>query len=137
MSLQPQALPPIPDATVAAARVAFPHGNRDIKLRDALGVCYTDQDFASLFPTRGQPAETPWRWALVLVFQFAEGLSDAQTAEAVRARIDWKYALSLDLTDAGFDVACFTLDWEKQVAMCPQGMASRKGRKRRMPMARR
>jgi transposase len=28
--------------------------------------------------------------------QFAEGLSDRQ-AEAVRARIDWKYALSLTL----------------------------------------
>ena|SRR5215469_6830940 len=32
-----------------------------------------------------------------------EGLSDRQAAEAVRERIDWKYALSLDLTDPGFD----------------------------------
>ena len=35
--------------------------------------------------------------------QFAEGLSDAQAADAVRGRIDWKYALALELTDAGFD----------------------------------
>ncbi len=35
--------------------------------------------------------------------QFAEGLSDRQAAEAVRARIVWKYALGLELTDAGFD----------------------------------
>ncbi len=35
--------------------------------------------------------------------QFAEGLADRQAAEAVRARIDWKYALGLDLTDPGFD----------------------------------
>jgi transposase len=28
----------------------------------------------------------------VTVLQFAEGLSDRQAAEAVRARIDWKYA---------------------------------------------
>lgn len=28
---------------------------------------------------------------------------EAPVADAVRARIDWKYALSLDLTDAGFD----------------------------------
>ncbi len=41
--------------------------------------------------------------ALVTIFQFAEGLSDAQAADAVRSRIDWKYALSLELTDAGFD----------------------------------
>src|SRR5262249_52137891 len=35
--------------------------------------------------------------------QFAEGLSDRQAAEAVRARIDWKYALGLELEDPGFD----------------------------------
>ena len=56
-----------------------------------------------MFPTHGQPAETPWRLALVTIMQFAEGLSDRQAAEAVRARIDWKYALGLELTDPGFN----------------------------------
>ena len=37
--------------------------------------------------------------------QFAEELSDVQAADAVRARIDWKYALALDLTDPGFDAS--------------------------------
>jgi len=32
-----------------------------------------------------------------------EGLSDRQAAEAVRSRIDWKYALGLELADPGFD----------------------------------
>jgi len=35
--------------------------------------------------------------------QFAEGLSDRQAAGAVRGRIDWKYVLTLELTDPGFD----------------------------------
>ena len=35
--------------------------------------------------------------------QFMENLSDRQAADAVRSRIDWKYVLSLELTDAGFD----------------------------------
>ncbi len=35
--------------------------------------------------------------------QFVEGLTDRQAADAVRSRIDWKYALSLELTDRGFD----------------------------------
>src|SRR5688572_12578576 len=35
--------------------------------------------------------------------QFRENLSDRQAAEAVRARIDWKYLLGLDLDDPGFD----------------------------------
>ena len=61
------------------------------------------EQFADLFPPQGQPAEAPWRMALVTVMQFAEGLSDRQAAEAVRSRIDWKYALGLELTDEGFD----------------------------------
>jgi transposase len=39
---------------------------------------------------------------LVLVLQFAKGVSDCQAADAVRAPIDWKYALGLELTDTGF-----------------------------------
>jgi transposase len=35
--------------------------------------------------------------------QFLENLSDRQAADAVRGRIDWKYALSLELEDDGFD----------------------------------
>jgi transposase len=72
-------------------------------LRDAVGPIYDDASFAALFARRGRPAEAPWRLALVTVMQFAEGLSDRQAAEAVRARIDWKYALGLELTDPGFD----------------------------------
>jgi transposase len=74
-----------------------------MQLRDALGTIYTDEVFADLFPTHGQPAEAPWRLALVTVFQFMEGLTDRQAADAVRDRLAWKYALSLELTDPGFD----------------------------------
>ncbi len=85
------------------ARAAFPRGNIYVQMRDVLGAIYDDASFASLFPNRGQPAEAPWRLALVTVMQFAEGLPDRQAAEAVRARIDWKYALGLELDDPGFD----------------------------------
>lgn len=88
--------------TAQIARAAFPKGNLYIRLRDELGTLYTDEDFASVYPRRGQPALTPWRLALVTVMQFLENLSDRQAADAVRARIDWKYALGLELTDAGF-----------------------------------
>src|SRR5437667_9448341 len=68
-----------------------------------LRAIYTDEAFADLFPTHGQPALAPWRLALVTVFQFMEGLTDRQAADAVRDRLAWKYALSLDLCDPGFD----------------------------------
>jgi transposase len=72
-------------------------------MRDEFGAIFADAAFASLFPTRGQPAEAPWRLALVTIMQYIEDLSDRRAADAVRSRIDWKYALSLELTDTGFD----------------------------------
>ena len=103
MSLHPQEIPPVPDETRRVAQAAFPRGNVYMRIRDELGAIYDDQLLAALFPTRGQPAAPPWRLALTTVLQFAEGLSDRQAADAVRSRIDWKYALSLELTDPGFD----------------------------------
>ena len=70
-------------------------------MRDTLGTLYDDALFADLFSRRGQPAQAPWQVALVTLMQFAENLSDRQAADAVRARIDWKYMLGLELTDAG------------------------------------
>lgn len=108
MSLAPVEIPRVPEETVRVARAAFPKGNVYMHMRDALGTVYNDSDFAELFPAVGQPAESPWRLALVLVMQFAENLSDRQAADAVRGRIDWKYALSLPLTDAGFNYSVLT-----------------------------
>jgi len=105
MSMHPSPLSPVPEETARVARAAFPKGNRYLEMRDVLGTIYTDELFADLYPRRGQPAEAPWRLALVTIFQFLEGLSDRQAAEAVRGRIDWKYALGLELTDAGFDAS--------------------------------
>jgi transposase len=103
MSLHPEPIEPVPEETARVARAAFPRSNPCIELRDVFGSVYTDADFADLFPRRGHAAEAPWRLALVTVLQFAEGLSDRQAAEAVRSRIDWKYALGLALEDPGFD----------------------------------
>jgi transposase len=107
MSLRCQTLPPIPDTTAAAVRAAFPKGNLSVDLRAAFGTLYDDQLFADLYPPQGRPVEVPpWRLALVMVMQYIEGLTDRQAAAAVRRCIDWKYALSLDVHDPGFD---FTL----------------------------
>ena len=103
MSLQPQAIPPIPNLTAKVARRAFRKGNLYMQMRNVLGTFFTDDLFTDLYPADGQPAYAPWRLALVSVMQFAESLTDRQAADAVRSRIDWKYALSLELTDEGFD----------------------------------
>jgi len=105
MSLRAPLVYCIPDETARVAHAAFPKGNPYLRMRDSLGPIYANPEFAHLFSTTGQPAEAPAHLALITVMQFAEGLSDAQAASAVRARIDWKYALALDLTDPGFDAS--------------------------------
>lgn len=108
MTLKPEPVGPIPENTARVAHAAFPKGNTVMRLRDEFGSIYCDADFQALFPVRGQPGLSPWRLAMVTVLQFMEHLSDRQAAEHVRARIDWKYALGLDLTDPGFRFSVLT-----------------------------
>src|SRR5215210_834748 len=103
MSMRPKPIGLIPEDTARVAKAAFPKGNLYIQMRDVLANIYDDEDFSELFEVRGRPAIAPWRLALVTVMQYSEGRSDRQAAEAVRARIDWKYALALKLTDPGFN----------------------------------
>src|SRR4051794_10877550 len=103
MSLRPLPAGSIPEETRRVAHAAFPKGTLCLRIADELGPTYRDDQFADLFPTRGQPAASPARLVLTSVLQYVEGLSDRQAADAVRGRIDWKYALALELTDPGFD----------------------------------
>jgi transposase len=144
MSLQPQAVYVVPEETARVARAAFPKGNAYLRMHDELGRLYADRDFAGLFPTRGQPALAPAQLALVTLMQFAEGLSDRQAADAVRARIDWKYALCLQLDDPGFDYSVLSefrarllaggqeaLLFERLLARCREaGLVRARGRQR-------
>jgi transposase len=103
MSMYPQLFYLIPAETERVARAAFPKASAIMRIRDELGMLFADHDFATLFSEVGQPALSPSRLMLITIFQFLEGLTDRQAADAVRRCIDWKYALALDLTDPGFD----------------------------------
>jgi transposase len=103
MSLQREEIGPIPEETARVAKASFPKGNRYMRLRDALGTIFDDEEFTDLFARRGQPAEAPWRVGLVCIVQYMEELTDRQAADAVRARMDIKYLLGLELSDPGFD----------------------------------
>ncbi len=98
----------VPEQTALTARAAFPKGALAIRVRDELAALFADEEFVEAFGVRGRPGISPGQLALVTVLQFAENLTDRQAADAVRARIDWKYALGLDLTDPGFDHTVLT-----------------------------
>jgi transposase len=57
MTVHPQSLPPVPEATVAAVQAAFPKGNLYVELRAESGTLYEDQLFADLYPPVGRPVE--------------------------------------------------------------------------------
>jgi transposase len=114
MTLHPQHEFSIPEETVRVARAAYPKGNIYMNMREALGTIYQDESFAHLFPQNGRPVEAPWRLAFMTVVQFMEGLPDRQAADAVRGRIDLKYALGLELTDPGFDFSILS-DFRKRL----------------------
>jgi transposase len=78
MTLHPQATYTVPEDTARVARAAFPKGTAYLRLHDEVGRLYADQDFAALFPTRGQPALAPAQLALVTLMHFAEGLTDVR-----------------------------------------------------------
>lgn len=95
--LRPRKIWDIPAETKRIATKSLPQGNDYLLLRDKIGVIYRDETFAELFEWRGQPAESPGLLSLVIVMQYAEGLTDRQAAEAVGSRIDWKYVLGLEI----------------------------------------
>ncbi len=107
MSMRARPWPEPAPEIVAAVRGMY--RGREVPLpvaaRDQLGELFADEQFAQAFGVRGRPGWSPGRLALVTVFQMAEDLTDRQAAEAVRLRIDWKYALGMTLDDPGFDAS--------------------------------
>ncbi|WP_250285749.1 IS1182 family transposase [Frankia sp. CiP1_Cm_nod2] len=105
MSLHPRPWPEVPPLTAQVARAAFRKGNLAMHIRDELAAVYEDERFTAAFGVRGRPGISPGQLMMVTVLQFSENLTDRQAADAVRDRVSWKYALGLELDDAGFDAS--------------------------------
>jgi transposase len=69
-----------------------------MRMREARGPIYTN-------PAERSTGEAPAQRALMTMKPCAEGFSDAPAAAALRARMDWKCARALDLTDPGFEAS--------------------------------
>lgn len=102
LSLRPRSGEHVPSLTARIARASNPVGTTAIWVRDRLDGLWCDEDFADWYPRDGRPGLSPAQLATVCVLQFLLGLSDRQAAEAVRCRIDFKYAMAMELDDPGF-----------------------------------
>jgi hypothetical protein len=82
MSLHPQPHSAIPDETRRVAHAAF-KGTLGLRIAEELGPLFRDDQFAELFPTRGQPAASPARLALTSILQYVEGLSPRHPVRSI------------------------------------------------------
>ena len=97
MAGQPNIVPPIPRETVRSAKAVFGPSNFYIQVGERLKVileeiqleCFAEEARNSMAGGAVLP--------LVTFFEFVEGLTDSQAADALRTRIDWKYALHLPI----------------------------------------
>ncbi|WP_406274914.1 transposase [Nocardia sp. NBC_00881] len=92
----------VPPLTVRVARASNPRGTTAMWIRDRLENLWSNDYFADWYPRDGRPGLSPAQLATVCVVQYVLDVSDRQVAEAVRCRIDFKYALGLELDDPGF-----------------------------------
>ncbi|UXY33139.1 transposase [Streptomyces sp. HUAS TT20] len=102
MSLRSRSGEQVPLLTAQIARANNPGGTAAMWVRDRLDGLWRDEDFVDWYPRDGRPGLSPAQLATVCVLQFVLGLSDRQAAEAVRCRIDFKYAMAMELDDPGF-----------------------------------
>jgi IS5 family transposase len=79
-------------------------------------VLFPDEMFADLFPSgRGRPSVPADVMAAVIVLQSLNGLSDAETVDAVTFDLRWKAACGLPVTAEGFHATTLTV-WRRRLA---------------------
>jgi hypothetical protein len=97
--------PPIPPETASAARIFFTPRNFYLAVGDRTNQLFTGIHLDNPF---GVPQEAERNLAmlfLITIFQFIEAIPDWQAQEALRRRVDWKYALHLRLDYAGMELS--------------------------------
>ena len=102
MSLKPKPVREMPPE-LAELRTLIPEESIYRFVGDVLYVKYDDADYVDLYHAEGKSGISPVLLAFVTIFQFLEKLSDRAAANAVRVRLDWKYALHLPLNYEGFN----------------------------------
>jgi hypothetical protein len=114
--------PPIPADIKRAARAVFSSSNFYIRVGEQAAAIFSDGGLAHLAETGNSLKTAPHFLPLVTFFQFVEGLTDAQAADAVRSRMDWKFALHLPLHLPIFspEILC---EFRRRVIIGPENQA--------------
>jgi transposase len=93
----------MPEDLARLGAILLPEDSPYRLIGEQLYAQYENAAFADLYHAEGKPALPPVDLLFVLALQALEDLGDRAAADAVRLRLDWKYALHLPLDYAGFD----------------------------------
>jgi hypothetical protein len=99
-------LPPIPMDTAKAARAIFGQSNFYLAAGDWANQQFSDLDLNHPYAVQ-RTASNLIVLYLVTIFQHMETLPDHRASEALRKRVDWKYALHLPLNFPGLGFSSF------------------------------
>jgi hypothetical protein len=116
--------PHVPPHTAHAARSAYGPDDPYLLVGDRLG-CWL-QEIDPQLPRYTFLSEPRWDdllLALVTVFQKVEHLPDRPAADAVRTRLDWKYALHLPLDHPGLEHAVLGAFRRRLLGVEPEQLA--------------
>jgi transposase len=98
-----KAIPSIPKETVQAVRASFGRGNFYIQVGEYLDAILGDMHRECTLKREDLSIVEMLQPGLITFFQFVEGLTDGQASDALRTRLDWKFALHLSLLPRTFD----------------------------------
>ncbi len=93
--------PSIPLETYTAARKVYNIQHVYLRIGDQLNQILNGIEISLLDPSASINYPLLFRLALVTAFQYAESLPDPLAVEAVRQRMDWKYALYMPVNFPG------------------------------------
>lgn len=99
--------PPIPHETQKAARAVFGRSNFYLAAGDQSDLLFKELSLDHPHKQLEQPVHTTAILYLITVFQYVETLPDILAADALRERVDWKYALHLPLQHPGLKAVEF------------------------------
>lgn len=93
--------PPIPADTARAAELVFGREHPYLKIGESLEILWEDLDLSTLGSADAFLSNSFYPYSLVTILQYWEYLTDRQMSQAMRTRLDMKYALHLPLNFPG------------------------------------
>lgn len=102
MSIRSKKDPSIPEKTAHVAKVIYKIENMYLRIGDQMAELFEGLSLAGLDPTSEKSNNLLRTFALVTVFQCIENMPDQCVPEAVRNRMEWKYALHIPINSPAF-----------------------------------